>query len=249
MSAPSATTLDPAEAEKFARIAAQWWDPKGKFAPLHRMNPTRLAYLRGEIARLLGLADAGRRPFEGLKVVDVGCGGGLVSEPMARLGAAVTGLDAAGESLKVAQAHAMKGGLAIAYREGTAEALAAEQPGRFDVVLALEIVEHVADVGAFVAACAALVRSGGAVIFSTINRTRAAHALAIVAAERVLRWVPEGSHTYQKLVRPEELADACRAAGLQPGEPTGLTYAPLAGAWRLSDDLSINYFLPAHKAG
>lgn len=246
---PARSTLDPEEAAKFGRIAAQWWDPKGKFAPLHRMNPARLTYLRAEIARRLSLADAGRRPLAGLALVDVGCGGGLIAEPMARLGASVTGLDAAGESLAVARLHAGQSELSIDYREGTAEALAAERPGGFDCVLALEIVEHVADVTAFVEACAALARPGGAVIFSTINRTRAAHALAIVAAERVLRWVPEGSHAYEKLVRPEELAAACRAAGLTPGAPTGLSYGPLSGAWRLSDDVSINYFLPASKPG
>ncbi len=247
MSDTARSTLDPAEAEKFARIAAQWWDPKGQFAPLHKMNPVRLAYLRREIAVRLGIADQGRRPFAGLSIVDVGCGGGLVAEPMARLGANVIGLDAAGESLAVARLHAEQSGLAIAYQEGTAEGLAEAQPGGFDAVLALEIVEHVADVSLFAAACARLARPGGAIIFSTINRTPQARALAIVLAERVLRWVPEGSHEYERLVPPQDLISACRVAGLEPGAPQGLSWRPLAGAWALSDDLSINYFLAASK--
>jgi 2-polyprenyl-6-hydroxyphenyl methylase/3-demethylubiquinone-9 3-methyltransferase len=240
-------TLDPAEIEKFARIADQWWVPNGKFAPLHKMNPTRLGFIRDEIIIHFDRDERARRPFGGLNIVDVGCGGGLVAEPMARLGAAVTGLDAAGESLNVAIAHAAAGGLAIDYRRGVAEDLAAEAPGRFDVVLALEIVEHVADLDAFLAACAALTRPGGLVILSTINRTPEAYALAIIAAERVLRWLPEGAHDFKKLVTPDELAAALSRAGLTPNPVQAMNLDPLSRTWRLGGLPRINYLISAAK--
>lgn len=235
----STTTLDPAEIAKFAAMADAWWDPKGDFAPLHRMNPVRLAFLRETISRHFG-REAGRRPFEGLSLIDVGCGGGLVTEPMARLGATVTGLDGAAESVKAAHAHAARAGLMIEYRQGTAEAVAADGQ-QFDVVLALEIIEHVADMHAFCEAVAALAKPGGLIVFSTINRTVKAHALAITAAERILRWVPHGTHDFEKLVKPDELAAALLP--LEAETPVGLSFNPLTGVWKTSDDVSMNYFM------
>lgn len=238
------TTLDPAEIAKFAAMADAWWDPKGDFAPLHRMNPVRLGFLRSTIADHFG-RHGGRRPFEGLTLIDVGCGGGLATEPMARLGAAVVGLDGAPESVNAAAAHAAQGGLDIDYRQGTAEELAASG-AQFDVVLALEIVEHVADMHAFCEAVGKLVKPGGLAILSTINRTVKARALAITAAERVLRWVPDGTHEFDKLVKPDELAAALLP--LESRAPVGLSFNPLSGMWKLSDDVSMNYFLIAVQA-
>jgi 2-polyprenyl-6-hydroxyphenyl methylase / 3-demethylubiquinone-9 3-methyltransferase len=238
------TTLDPAEIAKFAAMADAWWDPKGAFAPLHRMNPVRLGFLRERIVAHFARPDSGRRPFEGLTVIDLGCGGGLVTEPMARLGAAVTGLDGAPESIAAASAHAAAMGLAIDYRQGTAEDLA-KGPEKFDVVLALEIVEHVADLHAFCDAAQALVAPGGLLIVSTINRTLAARALAITAAERILRWVPDGTHDYEKLVTPEELRGALH--GLDVDGPFGLSFNPLTGQWKLGADVSMNYFMTGAK--
>jgi 2-polyprenyl-6-hydroxyphenyl methylase/3-demethylubiquinone-9 3-methyltransferase len=240
------TTLDPAEIDKFARLADAWWDPKGAFAPLHRMNPARLGFLRERILAHFGRDGAGRRPLAGLTVIDLGCGGGLVTEPMARLGATVTGLDGAPESIAAASAHAAAMGLAIDYRQGTVEALA-ETPARFDVVLALEIVEHVADLHAFCDAAQSLVAPGGLMIVSTINRTFAARALAITAAERVLRWVPEGTHDYEKLVTPDELRGALH--GLDVEGPFGLNFNPLSGQWKLGGEAHMNYFMTGAKAG
>lgn len=238
------TTLDPAEIAKFAAMADAWWDPKGDFAPLHRMNPVRLGFLRAAIADHFG-RHGGRRPFEGLSLIDVGCGGGLATEPMARLGATVVGLDGALESVNAAAAHAAQGGLNIDYRQGTAEDLAASG-AQFDVVLALEIVEHVADMHAFCEAVGKLVKPGGLAILSTINRTMKARALAITAAERVLRWVPDGTHEFDKLVKPDELAAALLP--LESRAPVGLSFNPLSGMWKLSDDVSMNYFLIAVQA-
>jgi 2-polyprenyl-6-hydroxyphenyl methylase / 3-demethylubiquinone-9 3-methyltransferase len=237
------TSLDPAEIAKFAAMAEAWWDPKGDFAPLHRMNPARLGFLRDAIGAHFRRG-TGRRPFEGLTMIDVGCGGGLATEPMARLGARVTGLDGAAESVKAAQAHAIEGGLEIDYREGTAEDLAASG-ATFHVVLALEIIEHVADMHAFCEAAVALAKPGGLVIFSTINRTAKARALAITAAERILRWVPHGTHDFEKLVKPDELAAALLP--LEADAPVGLSFNPLTGVWKTSDDVSMNYFMTVTK--
>lgn len=241
----TSTTLDPAEIAKFAAMADAWWDPKGDFAPLHRMNPVRLGFLRDQITAHFGRADSGRRPLEGLSVIDVGCGGGLVTEPMARLGATVIGLDGAPESIAAAKAHAGTMGLTIDYRVNTAEALAATG-ATYDVVLALEIVEHVADLHAFCDAAMALVKPGGLMMVSTINRTLKARALAITAAERLLRWVPHGTHDYEKLVTPEELRGAMHA--LDVAGPFGLSFNPLSGQWRMSGDASMNYFMTGARA-
>lgn len=237
----SAATLDPAEIAKFAAMADAWWDPDGDFAPLHRMNPVRLGFLRETIAG--HFSRDGLKPFAGLTVIDLGCGGGLVTEPMARLGATVTGLDGAAESIAAAQTHAATTGLDIAYRVGVVEDLG---PETFDVVLALEIVEHVADLHAFCDAAMALVKPGGLMIVSTINRTLKARALAITAAERVLRWVPHGTHDYDKLVTPEELRGALHA--LDVAGPFGMSFNPLDGRWRMSGDASMNYFMVGTKS-
>jgi 2-polyprenyl-6-hydroxyphenyl methylase/3-demethylubiquinone-9 3-methyltransferase len=240
-------TVDPEEIARFSRIADEWWDPAGNFAPLHKLNPTRLAYLRDRLLDRFGRDEAALQPFAGLTLLDIGCGGGLVAEPMARLGFAVTGIDAAGKSLDVARAHAAAGGLAIDYRAATAEALAMAGE-RFDAVLALEIVEHVEELETFFAALGRLVRPGGAVILSTINRTFKSLALAKIGAEYVLRWVPAGTHDWRKFLRPSETAAYCRGAGLIVDDLRGISYEPLTGGWRLSRDLDVNYMLAAYPA-
>jgi 2-polyprenyl-6-hydroxyphenyl methylase/3-demethylubiquinone-9 3-methyltransferase len=238
------STLDPREAAKFAAMAQNWWDPHGPMAPLHKLNPTRLAYLRQEILIHFDRADAGRRPLEGLSIVDIGCGGGLVSEPMARLGANVTGLDGAAETIESARVHAHASRLAIDYRVGVAEDLAASG-ALFDVVLALEIVEHVADVGAFLRAAGALARPGGLLIVSTINRTPQALAVAIVGAEHVLRWLPVGTHDHAKFVRPDELKAVLPTFSWVG--PTSLSFNPVSRQWRMGGDASVNYFMCGAK--
>ena len=216
------------------------------FQPLHRFNPARLGVIRDRIAARFGRDVRNRRPLSGLRLLDIGCGGGLLAEPMARLGAEVVGIDPAAANIEVARLHASAGGLAIDYRATTAEALAAAGE-RFDVVLAMEVVEHVADVHAFVAACATLLRAGGLLTVATINRTLKAYALAIVGAERVLRWLPPGTHDYAKLVRPAELAAALAAAGLTETERLGVVYNPLVDTWRVSTDTDVNYMMLAER--
>jgi len=240
-------SVDAAEVEKFSRLAAHWWDPQGAMAPLHRMNPIRLSFLRAQAVRYFGLEGESLTPLAGLRVLDVGCGAGLLSEPLARMGATVTGLDAAAESLAVARAHAAESGLEIDYRHASAESLAAAGE-RYDLVTALEVVEHVGDVPAFLAACCALARPGGALALSTINRTPRAFAFAIVGAEYLLRKLPRGTHDWRKFLKPSELAAGLRPHGLEVTELAGMVYEPLSGDWRLSRrDLGINYLLWAEK--
>lgn len=247
--AAAGRSVDAAEVEKFARLAARWWDPQGEMGPLHRMNPVRLSFLRAQAVRHFGLDGAALTPLAGLRVLDVGCGAGLLAEPLARMGAAVTGLDAAGESLAVARAHAAEGGLTIDYRHASAEDLVAAGE-QYDLVTALEVVEHVADVPAFLAACAALVRPGGALALSTINRTPKAFAFAILGAEYLLRKLPRGTHDWRKFLKPSELAAGLRSRGLAVQELAGMVYEPLSDDWRLSRrDLGINYLLWAEKPG
>jgi 2-polyprenyl-6-hydroxyphenyl methylase / 3-demethylubiquinone-9 3-methyltransferase len=243
----AAYSIDPAEIAKFDRLAATWWDPHGPMRPLHRLNPTRLAYVRDRICGHFGRDPQARRPLAELSVLDIGCGGGLLAEPLARLGANVTGLDAAAENIRVAKAHANGLGLQIDYREATAEALADDGRG-FDVVLALEVVEHVADVPAFVATAAELVKPGGALILSTLNRTPRAFLEAIVGAEYVLRWLPRGTHDWRRFLRPAELARLVRAQGLAVADIAGMSFNPLRGEWRLGDDTAVNYLLYASKS-
>lgn len=240
-------SIDPDEVEKFAQMADEWWDPKGKFRPLHKFNPVRLGFIRSAVERQFGLDPKARKPFEGLCLLDIGCGGGLVAEPMARLGASVTGVDAGEANVKTAMTHAAASGLKIDYRHGTAEALLAEGTAPFDVVLNLEVVEHVADPGAFLRDTARLVAPGGLMVVATINRTAKAFALAIVGAEYVLGWLPRGTHQFDKLVRPSEVETAVRAAGLAPQDPVGVSFNPLTDQWSLTRDAQVNYMMVATR--
>lgn len=242
------STIDPVEVAKFERLAAEWWNPDGKFRPLHKFNPVRLAYVRDEVVSHFGRDVRAESPFAGLRLLDIGCGGGLLAEPVARLGAEVVGADPAPANIAVARLHAASSGLTIDYRATTAEALA-EAAELFDVVLAMEVVEHVADIPAFLEACAKLLRPGGIVFIATINRTLKAYALAIVGAEYVLRWLPRGTHDYAKLVRPAELQAGLERAGLSIIARSGVTYDPLSDRWRRSADMDVNYVIVANKGG
>ena len=235
------TTIDPAEVAKFEAMAAEWWDPHGKFKPLHMLNPCRLDYIAAQIAGQFDRDLSAPSPFAGLRLLDIGCGGGLLCEPMARLGAEVVGADAAEGNLHVARIHAEQSGLTIDYRHTTAEALA-EAGERFDAVLNMEVIEHVADPAAYLAACRRLLKPGGLHICSTINRNPKSFATAIVGAELVMRWLPRGTHDWSKFITPDELYALLREAGLQPVDRKGFVFNPLSWQWRLSDrDLSVNY--------
>jgi 2-polyprenyl-6-hydroxyphenyl methylase/3-demethylubiquinone-9 3-methyltransferase len=237
------TTVDPAEIERFSRIAGEWWDPAGKFAPLHRLNPLRIGYIRDRAAQHWQRDPLSGVPLQGLSLLDIGCGGGLLSEPMARLGAQVTGVDAAARNIRVAAQHAEKQGLDIDYRQGAAEALAASG-SQFDIVLALEIVEHVADVPLFLKSCGQMVKPGGLLFLSTLNRTAKAWALAIAGGEYILRWLPRGTHDWKKFLKPSEVVNGLDAAGIAAQEIVGVVYSPLSRAWSLSKgDLDVNYML------
>ena len=234
------------ELKKFSDMAAEWWDPEGKFKTLHRFNPVRLAYIRENACAHFGLDQNARTPFAGLRLLDIGCGGGLLSEPMARLGADVMGADAAEKNVKTAAAHAMEHGLEIDYRATTAEDLARDGE-QFDIVLNMEVVEHVADVGEFIASCASLVRPGGLMYVATLNRTLKAFALAIVGAEYVLGWLPKGTHQWEKFVTPAELTAALGASGMRVTDRAGVAYNPLADAWSRTSDTDVNYMVLAAK--
>ena len=240
-------TIDADEVARFAAQAEMWWDEAGPFAALHRLNPLRIAFIRDALAAAHGRDPLQPRPLAGLRILDVGCGGGLLCEPLARLGADVTGLDPASESIAVARAHAREAGLEISYRTGEVAALAAE--GRsFDGVLAMEVVEHVADRAAFVAACCTCVAPGGVLALATLNRTLKAFALAVVGAEYVLGWLPRGSHDWRKFTRPSELIGEVVGQGLEVETVTGVTYDVLARGWRTGRDLGVNYMLAARRA-
>jgi len=242
-----AASVDAAEVARFAAIAETWWDPKGKMAPIHKLNPARLAYIRERLVGHFERDPAAIRPFSGLRLLDVGCGGGLLAEPMRRLGADVVGVDAAETNIAVARAHASESGLEIDYRHTTIEALAASQE-RFDAVLNMEVVEHVADLGAFIGGCEAVLKPGGAMVIATLNRTPKSFALAIVGAEYVLRWLPRGTHNWRKFVKPSELGRALRDHGLAIEDLTGLVYNPLNDKWTTSRDLDVNYMAFVSKA-
>lgn len=240
MTTSTATTVDPDEIARFSALAETWWDPDGPMKPLHKLTPARMRFLSGRIAGHFD-QDAGTKGLSGLSILDIGCGGGLVSEPLSRLGAKVTGVDAAQKNIEAARLHANSAGLDIDYRNDTAEALA-EAGEQFDAVMALEIIEHVADPALFVQSVAQLVKPGGLVIFSTINRTPKAWALTIAGAEYILGWLPKGTHTYSKFVKPSELAGYCRTAGLEVTALSGLVFSPLSG-WSLNErDVDVNYF-------
>lgn len=241
------TTVDPAEVAKFEAMAAEWWDPNGKFKPLHMLNPCRLDYITSQIAAEFDRDMTLPQPFAGLRILDIGCGGGLLSEPMARLGADVVGADAAARNIPVAQVHAEQSGLAIDYRHTTAEDLAAVGE-RFDVVLNMEVVEHVADPLAYLTACQTLLKPGGLMICSTLNRNPKSFAMAIVGAEWVMRWLPKGTHDWRKFITPDELYDLIRRAGLDPVDRKGMVFNPVSWLWSLSSrDLSVNYVTASVK--
>jgi 2-polyprenyl-6-hydroxyphenyl methylase/3-demethylubiquinone-9 3-methyltransferase len=242
-----AATIDQAEVARFSRIAEQWWDPRGPMAALHKFNPVRLAYIRDRAAahfdrnpkRLDGLA--------GLRFLDVGCGGGILAEPLARLGADIVGIDPADRNIAVARHHAAQSGLVVDYRNTSAEALA-EAGEQFDAVLAMEVVEHVTDVGLFIDVAAAMVKPGGLFFVATLNRTVKSFALAIVGAEYILRWLPRGTHQWDKFVTPNELEIAIAQSGMHITGETGVIYNLLADRWQLSADMDVNYMVVAEKA-
>ena len=235
------TTIDPAEVAKFEAMAAEWWDPNGKFRPLHLMNPCRLDYINSQISSEFGRDLRAANPFNGLRILDIGCGGGLLSEPMARLGATVVGADAAPRNIPVAQVHAAAQGLKIDYRHTTAEDLAAAGE-QFDVVLNMEVIEHVADPLAYLTACHDLLKPGGIMLCSTLNRNAKSFMMAIVGAEWVMRWLPKGTHDWQKFITPDELCALIEKAGLKPVDRKGMVFNPVSWSWSLSArDLSVNY--------
>jgi 2-polyprenyl-6-hydroxyphenyl methylase / 3-demethylubiquinone-9 3-methyltransferase len=248
MSEAPRTTIDAGEVDRFSRMAQEWWDPTGKFRPLHKFNPVRLTYIRDKVAGHFDRDPKSLKPFEGLRVLDIGCGGGLLSEPIARMGAEVVGADASETNIEVAKIHAEQSGTPVDYRATTAEALA-DAGEQFDVVLNMEVVEHVSDVELFLSSCAKMVKPGGLMFIATINRTPKALALAIVGAEYVLRWLPRGTHQYEKLVRPAEIEGPLSAAGMGIIERTGVSYSPLSDRWNLSRDLDVNYMLLAARPG
>jgi 2-polyprenyl-6-hydroxyphenyl methylase/3-demethylubiquinone-9 3-methyltransferase len=238
------STVDPAEVARFDRLAREWWDPKGPMRALHRLNPVRLRYIRDQAYQRFGRDEGAARPLEGLSALDVGCGAGLLSEPLARLGATVTGLDPAPTNVAVARRHTARAGLSIDYRKEEVEGVV-ERGERFDIVLAMEVVEHVADMPAFVAACCRAVKPGGLLVMATINRTLRAYALAIVGAEYVLGWLPRGTHQWEKFVTPDELADAIEDGGLEVADRRGVVYNPFADQWTLARDTAVNYMISA----
>lgn len=243
----SAASIDPAEIARFSAMAAEWWDPQGKFRPLHKFNPVRLQFIRDRIATHFRRDTLSDNPFSGLRLLDIGCGGGLVSEPMARLGAEVVGADAAERNIGVASLHAAEAGVTVDYRCTSAEDLAAAGE-RFDVVLALEVVEHVADLEGFLSCCGQMVKPGGLLIAATLNRTPKSYALGIVAAEYILGWVPRGTHDWKKFLKPHELAGALRRAGLTLQEVAGVSYSLLDDRWKIGRDTDVNYMMMAVKS-
>lgn len=244
-----ASTVDAGEIAKFQAMAAEWWDPNGKFKPLHMLNPCRLDYVTSQIAAEFDRNLSDPLAFQGLRILDIGCGGGLLSEPMARLGADVVGADAAERNIPVAQVHAQEQGLKIDYRHTTAEDLAATGE-KFDAVLNMEVVEHVADPLAYLTACHDLLRPGGLMTCSTINRNPKSYVMAIVGAEHIMRWLPKGTHEWSKFITPDELYDLLRKAGLDPVDRKGFVFSPVTWSWRLSSrDLSVNYVTTSVRPG
>ena len=245
--APSTPSIDPDEVAKFSAMAADWWNPRGKFRPLHKFNPVRLRFIRETAEQHFGLATGLTEPLKGLRLLDIDCGGGLVCEPMTRLGAAVTGVDASEKNIKTAMTHAREQGLDIDYRVGTAEGLIDGGEAQFDIVLNLEVVEHVADPHAFLKDTASLVKPGGLMIVATLNRTAKALATAVIGAEYVLGWLPRGTHDWSKFVMPEEADAGLTASGLITEEPIGVSYNPLGDSWKLSGDTKVNYMIVARR--
>jgi 2-polyprenyl-6-hydroxyphenyl methylase/3-demethylubiquinone-9 3-methyltransferase len=237
------SSIDPDEVARFSAWADEWWDPAGKFAPLHRVNPVRLGFIRETALARFGRDPRARRPFEGLRLLDIGCGGGLLCEPMARLGFSVTGVDASDEGVAAAKAHAQAAGLAIDYRAATVEALAAEGAGPFDVVLNMEVIEHVADPGDFMRQTASLLAPGGIMVLATLNRTLKSLALAKIGAEYLLRWVPVGTHDWRRFLTPDEIRSFLVGEPYEVEGPVGIELHPLSGRWRTSKDADVNYMM------
>lgn len=240
------STIDAGEVARFSALAAEWWNPHGKFGVLHKFNPVRLGFIRDEAVKHFGRDANAVRPFEGLRLLDIGCGGGLLSEPMARLGFDVVGADASEKNIKTASVHAAEVGLLIDYRATTAEALAAAGE-RFDAILNMEVIEHVADLDLFLTSCASMLKPGGLMFVATINRTAKAFALAIVGAEYVLGWLPRGTHDWAKFVTPAELDKALAGTGLSVTAKSGVWFNPLNGRWLLTDDMDVNYMVAARR--
>ena len=242
MNEAATSSIDPDEVARFSALAAKWWDPRGEFAPLHRINPVRLGFIREQALARFGRDGASRRPFEGLSALDIGCGGGLLCEPLTRLGFAVTGVDASERNIGTAAAHAADVGLQIDYRASTAEALLAEG-GNFDLVLNMEVIEHVADPAAFLRDTAALIAPGGLMIVATLNRTLKSLALGKLAAEYLLRWIPAGTHDWRRFLPPAELRAFLAGGPFDVEGPFGIAYEPIAGRWSRSDDTAVNYMM------
>ena len=240
------TTIDQADVDRFSAMADEWWDAGGKFKPLHKFNPVRLTYIKENLCRNFGLDPHKPKPFAGLEILDIGCGGGLLCEPMARLGAKVTGADASLTNIEVARIHAAQSDLDINYLATTSEELDA-QGKKYDCILNMEVVEHVSDVNLFMGSCANMVKPGGLMFVATINRTFKANAIAIFMAENVLKWLPRGTHQYEKLVKPQEIEAPLNASGMQVIDQTGVFYNPLSDQWNTSRDMDVNYMLLARR--
>lgn len=245
--ATQSSSVDPDEIAHFSAMAKSWWDPNGPFKPLHKLNPTRIEYARDSLCQHFGRNPLNDLPLKGLKILDIGCGGGLLSEPMTRLGATMTGADAAEKNIKTAQAHAQEMGLKIDYRAITAEQLA-EQGESYDAILNMEVIEHVADIPSFLDACHALLKPDGCMVMSTLNRTAKSWAMAIAGAEYILRWLPRGTHDWHKFLKPSELTRALHQSRFEVHDMAGMVYHPLSGDWSLDKgDFSVNYLLTCHK--
>ena len=241
-------SVDVAEVERFSRLAQDWWNPKGKFAPLHRFNPVRLGFIRDRALARFGRDAGARRPFEGLRLLDIGCGGGLLCEPMARLGFEVTGVDASERNIGAAKAHAAPQGLAIEYLCSTIETLLAEESAPFDLILNMEVIEHVADPAQFLRDCTRLIAPGGLMILATLNRTAKAMALAVIGAEHVLRWLPVGTHDWKRFVKPDEARGWLQGEHVEVEGPFGVSFSPLTGRWSQSGDADVNYMMTVSRS-
>lgn len=246
MNSPVNNTIDTDEIQRFSEIADEWWNPDGSFRPLHKFNPVRLSYIRDSVCRHFKRDQRSLTPFKDLKILDVGCGGGLIAEPLARLGAVVTGIDASSQNVEIATTHANNNNINIDYQTTTPEEIV-ESGQTFDVVIALEVVEHVSDFDLFIDCCSALTSENGVLILATLNRTPKSFVLGIIGAEYILRWLPRGTHNWNKFVRPSEIAAALRRSDIEITDVSGLAYNPLSSTWQVSKDVSVNYIVMGEK--